>query len=105
MTVANNRRSTKLRELLKSGRPIVVSSAPGALFAQMLERAGIDCLYSGGNNVSQPLMGIPQHVISPSEFVWVNHWIARSTMTPVIADLDNGFGGYRRIKRMVEELI
>jgi 2,3-dimethylmalate lyase len=99
------RASTRYRELLKLGRPLVAAGAPGAWHASLLEKAGIDLIYSGGNNVMRPLMGVAAEVVSSSEFVWLNHWIARGSNAPVIADTDTGFGGHRRLSRVAEELI
>src|SRR5262245_38774795 len=93
--------STKFRELLKSGRPLVASGAPGAWHATLLERAGVDLIYSGANHVTRPLMGVSRDVLNPDEFTWLNHWIARATNAPVIIDLDNGFGGHRRLSRLI----
>ena len=99
------RASTKYRALLKTGRPLVLAAAPSAWHAGLLEQAGIDLIYGGGNNVMRPLLGVAAEVVTPDEFTWMNHFLARATAQPVVADIDTGFGGNRRTSRVIEQLI
>ena len=100
------RMTTKLQRLVHSGRTIVLASAPGAIYAQMMEQIGVDCFFVGTNLILGSLLGVPDAgVVTLTEAAWFDGFIARSVNTPVIADGDTGFGSILAIRRTVQELI
>lgn len=94
----------KLRRLMASGRILVAPGAYDALTARMVERAGFDAVYFTGagmsyTSIAQADMGL----ITMTEMVERAAQIARTVSIPVIADIDNGYGGVLNVFRTIQE--
>ena len=100
------RMTVTLQRLLQSGRTLVLASAPGVVYARMMERAGVDCFFVGTDLIIGTLTGLPDGgAVTLQETVWLDGFIARAVNIPVIADGDTGFGSILAMRRAIGDLI
>jgi 2-methylisocitrate lyase-like PEP mutase family enzyme len=100
------RQTTRLRQLLKTGRTLVVPGCYNALSARILERAGHPAVYMSGYGTSVALLGMPDAGLATMSEVHQNaRYIANAVAVPVIADADNGYGNAINVIRTVREYI
>ncbi|PWU20994.1 MAG: carboxyvinyl-carboxyphosphonate phosphorylmutase [Candidatus Rokuibacteriota bacterium] len=96
--------TTRLRELLLSGRSMVVPGCYNALSAKILAQAGFPALYMTGYGTSLSLLGMPDAGLATMTEMHLNaRYIANAVTVPVIADADNGYGNAINVIRTVRE--
>jgi len=104
--MGSEKKTTKLRNLLKEGRTLVKPSAFDALSAMIIERAGFKCCGVTGYGVSATLLGKPDLGLTTlSEVAMVTRHIAAAVNIPVITDADTGYGNAINVMRTVDEFI
>lgn len=102
----NMRRSTKLRELMKSGKTIVIPGCYNAVSGKILDKVGFPAIYMTGYGTSLSLLGMPDAGLATMTEMHLNaRNIANVTSSPVIADSDNGYGNAINVIRTVREYI
>jgi 2-methylisocitrate lyase-like PEP mutase family enzyme len=95
------RATTKLRQLLASGRTVVAPGVFDGLSARLAEQAGFDALYASGGAIARSA-GIPDlGLLSLSEIVARLEMIVDAVAVPVIADADTGYGNALNVQRAV----
>lgn len=100
------RKSTRLRELLAAPGPIVAPCAYDCVSARLIEKAGFPVIMHGGYNSAASLLGLPDlGLISMTEMVYAARNIAASVATPVMIDVDDGFGDILNVARATSESI
>ena len=100
------RATTQLRQLLSSGKPLLVPGCYDALSARILETAGFPLLYMTGYGTSLALLGLPDAGLATMTEMHLNaRYIAGAVRAPVIADADNGYGNAINVMRTVREYI
>ena len=100
------RQSARLRELLKSGRTLVVPGCYNALSAKILEKVGFPAVYMTGYGTSLSLLGMPDAGLATMTEMQANaRFIANAVEVPLIADSDNGYGNAINVIRTVREYI
>lgn len=100
------RKSTRLRELLKSGETLVVPGCYNALSAKILEKVGFEAIYMTGYGTSLSLLGMPDAGFATMTEMHANaRYIANAVDVPLIADADNGYGNALNVIRTVREYI
>jgi 2-methylisocitrate lyase-like PEP mutase family enzyme len=100
------RATTKLRELLKTGRTLFVPGCYNALSARILEKVGFPAVYMTGYGTSLSLLGMPDAGLATMTEMHLNaRYIANAVSVPVIADADNGYGNAVNVIRCVRESI
>ena len=100
------RQSARLRELLKSGRTLVVPGCYNALSAKILEKVGFPAVYMTGYGTSLSLLGMPDAGLATMTEMQANaRFIANAVDVPLIADSDNGYGNAINVIRTVREYI
>lgn len=98
------RASTKLRELLKKERQIIIPGAFSPLVAQIVERLGFPVVYMTGGGTSSVLLGVPDvGYATMTDNVTNARNIVLSVSIPVIADMDTGYGGIINVWRTIRE--
>ncbi|HYC44711.1 MAG TPA: isocitrate lyase/PEP mutase family protein [Burkholderiales bacterium] len=98
--------TTRLRELLKTGRTLVKPGAFDPLSAMIIEKAGFPCVGVTGYSVSAALLGKPDvGLLTLNEIVMMARYTARAVSIPVLADADTGFGNAINVMRTVEDFI
>ncbi|MEK9672048.1 MAG: isocitrate lyase/PEP mutase family protein [Rhodospirillaceae bacterium] len=100
------RQSTRLREMLKTGKTIVVPGCYNALSAKILEKVGFPAVYMTGYGTSLALLGMPDAGLATMTEMHLNaRYIANAVDVPVIADSDNGYGNAINVIRTIREYI
>jgi len=98
------RQSTVLRELIKRRQILVVPGVQAALFARVAQDAGFEALYATGAGISNLQLGLPDlGLATMTEILETVRRIVAVTSLPVIADIDNGYGGPINVYRCVRE--
>ncbi len=100
------KQTTRLRELLRGGAPIVVPGCYSALTARIFAQAGFPALYMTGYGTSLSLLGLPDAGLATMTEMHLNaRYIAAAVAVPVIADADNGYGNAINVIRTVREYV
>ena len=100
------RTTTRLRQLLNSGRTIVAPGCYNALTAKILDAVGFPALYMTGYGTSLSLLGMPDAGLATMTEMHLNaRYIANAVKVPVIADADNGYGNAINVIRTVREYV
>jgi 2-methylisocitrate lyase-like PEP mutase family enzyme len=100
------RQSTRLRELLKSDKTLVIPGCYNALSAKILEKVGFPAVYMTGYGTSLSLLGLPDAGLATMTEMHLNaRYIANAVDVPLIADSDNGYGNAINVIRTVREYI
>ena len=100
------RQSTRLRELLTSGKTQVIPGCYNALSARVLEKVGFPAVYMTGYGTSLSLLGMPDAGLATMTEMHANaRYIANAVDVPLIADADNGYGNAINVIRTVKEYI
>jgi len=95
------RPTTKLRQLLASGRTVVAPGVFDGLSARLTEQAGFTAVYASGGAIARSA-GIPDlGLLSLSEIVARLEMIVDAIAIPVIADADTGYGNAINVQRAV----
>lgn len=101
-TAARDKRE-RLRHGLATGTVLTVG-AHDALTAKLIERAGFDAVWVSGLGVSTMAHALPDlNLITMTEALDAARRIDGATSLPVIADCDNGYGGFSNVVRTVQE--
>jgi 2-methylisocitrate lyase-like PEP mutase family enzyme len=96
---------SELRDLLDSGRLLVVPGAANALTARVIEDCGFGCVYVTGAGVANTHLGVPDlGLLAFPELLAHVAAIRDAVDVPLIVDADTGFGGALNIRRTVREL-
>src|SRR3569623_1842885 len=94
--------TSRLRDLLKSGRMIVAPGAYDAMTAMMIERAGFGAVYMTGAGVSARY-GLPDYGLATmSEMAETAQTNTESVSIPLIVDSDTGYGNELNAIRTVQ---
>jgi 2-methylisocitrate lyase-like PEP mutase family enzyme len=100
------RKTTQLRNLLKSGKPLLVPGCYNALSGKMLDKTGFPAVYMTGYGTSLSLLGMPDAGLATMTEMHMNaRYIANAVDVPVIADADNAYGNAINVIRTVHEYI
>jgi phosphoenolpyruvate phosphomutase len=103
MNRADEKRA-RLRAGLAGATPIVAVGAHDAMSARLIEQRGFDAVWVSGLGVASMAHALPDiNVVTMSEALEAAVRIDRATSLPVIADCDNGFGGFSNVLRTVVE--
>ncbi|MCH6163815.1 isocitrate lyase/PEP mutase family protein [Streptomyces marispadix] len=96
---------SRLRELIDSGRVLVVPGAANALTARVIEDCGFPCVYVTGAGVANTQLAVPDvGLLAFSELAAQVSAIRTAVDVPLIVDADTGFGGPLNVHRTVREL-
>jgi 2-methylisocitrate lyase-like PEP mutase family enzyme len=100
------KQTTRLRELLRSGKSLVVPGCYNALSARVLAEVGFPALYMTGYGTSLALLGMPDAGLATMTEMHLNaRYIAGAVPVPVIADADNGYGNAINVIRTIREYV
>ena len=98
--------SKRLRELLTSGKTLVIPGCYNALSARVLEKVGFPAVYMTGYGTSLSLLGMPDAGLATMTEMHANaRYIANAVDVPLIADADNGYGNAINVIRTVREYV
>jgi methylisocitrate lyase len=96
----------KFREAVDQEKPLQVIGAINAYHALLASKSGFKALYLSGGGVAAGSLGIPDLGISTLEDVLIDiRRITDVTDTPLLVDIDTGFGGALNISRTIKSTI
>jgi len=96
----------KFRDALFQEKPLQVIGAINAYHALLATQTGFKALYLSGGGVAAGSLGIPDLGISTLEDVLIDiRRITDVTDTPLLVDIDTGFGGALNISRTIKSTI
>lgn len=93
----------RFRELVKSGKPVVMPGAYDPVSAKLTEAAGFDAVYLTGQGLASQFGFTDAGLITLTEMVERAKVIVNFVDIPVICDADTGFGGIINVRRTVQE--
>jgi 2,3-dimethylmalate lyase len=100
------KKSTRLRELLKSGELVFTIQVGTAHQAQLAEKAGFELVGISGSSTSVQIFGLPDAgFVTMTELVENVERICHAVNIPVTVDCDTGFGNAINVRRTVESVI
>ncbi len=95
----------KLKNMLKSKKPLVIPGVYDALGAKIAQKVGFDAMFQTGYGTSATLFGMPDYgFIGAAETVDNARRICRAVSVPVIVDSDTGYGNALSVWKLVKEL-
>jgi methylisocitrate lyase len=96
----------RFRAALAAENPLQIIGAINAYHAILATRTGYKALYLSGGGVAAGSLGLPDLGISTLEDVLVDvRRITDAVETPLLVDIDTGFGGAFNIARSIKSLI
>ncbi len=103
MNTADAKRNA-LRQGLAGDSPVVAVGAHDAMTAQLIGSYGFDAVWVSGFGVSTMAYALPDlNLITMTEALEMASRIDAATHLPVIADCDNGYGGFSNVVRTARE--
>lgn len=94
----------KLRAGLRSESPVLTLGAHDALSALLAEKHGFDAVWVSGFGICTMTYAMPDlNLVSMAETLEAAVRMDAATSLPVVADCDNGFGGYSNFVRTVTQ--
>ena len=93
----------RLRRLIQPGRTLAAPGAADPFTARIIERAGAQAIYLGGNALGLSLAQ-GQPFVTLTETAEAAARIARVTEAPLIVDAGAGFGDPAHVHRTVREI-
>ena len=95
----------RFREALVQEQPLQIVGAINAYAALMAEQVGFRCLYLSGGGVAAASYGLPDLGITSMQDVITDALrITGATDTPLLVDIDTGWGGAFSIARTIREM-
>lgn len=95
----------RFREALVQERPLQIVGAINAYAALMAEQVGFRCLYLSGGGVAAASYGLPDlGITSMQDVITDARRITGATDTPLLVDIDTGWGGAFGIARTIREM-
>jgi methylisocitrate lyase len=105
MTIATSA-GARFRQALALEKPLQIIGAINAYHAMLATQTGYKALYLSGGGVAAGSLGLPDLGISSLEDVLIDvRRITDATDTPLLVDIDTGFGGAFNIARSVKSMI
>jgi methylisocitrate lyase len=96
----------RFRAALSAEKPLQIIGAINAYHALLATQSGYKALYLSGGGVAAGSLGIPDLGISTLEDVLIDvRRITDVTETPLLVDIDTGFGGAFNIARSIRSVI
>ena len=96
----------RFRKALEENKPLKIVGAINAYAAILAERSGHKCIYLSGSGVASASYGIPDLGLTSLEDVLVDvKRISKSTLLPLLVDIDTGWGDGTNISNSIEKMI
>lgn len=101
-----NSAGARFRAALAAEKPLQIIGAINAYHAKLAEQVGYKAIYLSGGGVAAGSLGVPDLGISTMDDVMTDvRRITDVTDTPLLVDIDTGFGGAFNIARTVKSMI
>ncbi|MEL7310067.1 MAG: isocitrate lyase/phosphoenolpyruvate mutase family protein, partial [Pseudomonadota bacterium] len=103
---ANHSAGQRFREALERETPLQIAGTINAYSAMMATATGFNAIYLSGAGVANASYGLPDLGMTSLDNVLEDaRRITGATHTPLLVDVDTGWGGAFNIARMVKEMI
>jgi len=98
------KKTTQLKQSIKSGKIVVAPGAFNPLSGKIVEQAGFPVVYMTGYGASADLLGAPDYgLLTLTEMANHAARMAQAVNVPVVADGDTGYGNPLNVRRTVQE--
>jgi len=95
----------RFRAALKAEQPLQIIGAINAYHAMLATQSGFQAIYLSGGGVAAGSLGVPDLGISTLEDVLIDvRRITDAVDTPLLVDIDTGFGGAFNIARSIKSI-
>jgi 2-methylisocitrate lyase-like PEP mutase family enzyme len=95
-----------IRTLLATGRPLMLPGVWDALSASLATRAGFEAVFLSGYCLSATRLAAPDvGLLTQTEVIEIATRIRAAVATPLIVDIDTGYGNAFNVERTVDELV
>ncbi len=95
----------RFRAALKTEKPLQIIGAVNAYHAMLAMQSGFKAIYLSGGGVAASSLGLPDLGISTLEDVLIDvRRITDAVDTPLLVDIDTGFGGAFNIARSIRSI-
>lgn len=106
MTDAANSAGRRFRDALDAERPLQIPGTMNAYHAMMAEAVGYKAIYLSGAGVANASYGLPDlGMTSLNDVLEDARRITAATRTPLLIDIDTGWGGAFNIARTIKDMI
>lgn len=106
MTRGSHTNAHLLRQKLDQEGMFILPGVYDCLSARLAESTGFEILFTSGFGISASLLGRPDFgFLTATETLTAVGNIVRAVSTPVVADLDTGYGNALNVVRTVEEAV
>ena len=96
----------RFRAALSAEKPLQIIGAINAYHAMLATQSGFKALYLSGGGVAAGSLGLPDLGISTLEDVLIDvRRITDAVDTPLLVDIDTGWGGAFNIARSVKSIV
>ena len=96
----------RFRQALSVNKPLQIFGTPNAYTAIMAERLGAQAIYISGGALAVESYGLPDlGIVSLEDFLRDVDRVTDAVKTPLIVDIDTGFGGAFNIERTIQKMI
>lgn len=104
--MANPSAGARFRQALNETQPLQIVGTTNAYHAMMAERVGHRAIYLSGGGVANASYGLPDlGMTSMNDVLEDVRRISSAVETPLLVDIDTGWGGAFNIGRAVKEMI
>lgn len=105
MMTKPNSAGARFRAALKAEKPLQIIGAINAYHAMLATQSGFKAIYLSGGGVAAGSLGLPDLGISTLEDVLTDvRRITHAVDTPLLVDIDTGFGGAFNIARSIKSV-
>lgn len=102
---SHNSAGARFRAALAAEKPLQIIGAINAYHARLATQTGYKAIYLSGGGVAAGSLGLPDLGISTLEDVLIDvRRITDNVATPLLVDIDTGFGGAFNIARSIKAL-
>src|SRR4051812_37020927 len=102
---SSNSAGTRFRAALAAEKPLQIIGAINAYHARLATQTGYKAIYLSGGGVAAGSLGLPDLGISTLEDVLIDaRRITDNVDTPLLVDIDTGFGGAFNIARSIKAI-
>jgi methylisocitrate lyase len=106
MTTTHISAGKRFREALAKEKPLQIVGTINAYSALMAKQCGYNAIYLSGAGVANASFGLPDLGITTLNDVLDDaRRITEAVETPLVVDIDTGFGGAFNIERVIKEMI
>jgi phosphoenolpyruvate phosphomutase len=98
------KKTTQLKQLLRSDRLEFIMEAHDGLSAKIVEEAGFKGIWGSGLTISASMGVRDNNEASWTQVLEVMEFMSDATTIPILLDADTGYGNFNNVRRLVQKL-